>query len=310
MLAANKYTNLCCKKEKYDLIACHDWLSAISGVIAKSNSRKPLVFHVHSTEFGRSRGGGSTTIKELESFTAREADMIVTVSYAMREELDGLGFPKEKVRVMWNGVDEKKYDLKSFKRAEIDRYRKSIGVKDNERMILFTGRLTFVKGIDTLVRAMPQVLEKVKNAKLVVLGRGEMEGELKSLAEQLGITKNVIFINKWVEEKHRLLLYAAADVVCCPSRYEPFGIIALEAMSMSKPAVVGVGGLRESVMDSVTGLYCNPDNPVDIANKLTKVLEDGALASEMGTRGRGRVEKVFTWDKIAHQTLELYETVI
>jgi len=310
MLAANKFVNMCAKKEQFDVIACHDWLSAISGITAKSNVKKPLIFHVHSTEQGRSRGGGSSTIRELEKFAAQKADLIITVSYAMHDELERLGYPKEKIRVMWNGVDEKKYDMKNFGKEELAAYRKTLGVKESEKMVLFTGRLTFVKGIDTLVRAMPQVLSKVKNAKLVVLGRGEMEEEMRSLVAQLGIAEKVVFVNRWVDEKERLLLYACADAVCAPSRYEPFGIVSLEASSMGKPIVVGAGGLREAVLDGVTGLHCDPDNPVNISEKLIQMLTDEKLAASMGRKGRERVGEIFTWEKIAKQTLEIYRTLV
>ncbi|VVC02495.1 Trehalose synthase [Candidatus Burarchaeum australiense] len=310
ILSAHKFVNRVAKERKFDLIACHDWLSAMGGVIAKYNTGIPLAFHVHSTEYGRSGGGGSSTLKDLEYFTAKQANMVVTVSYAMREELQRLNFPAEKIRVMWNGVDEKKYDMQNMKRDDVRAYRKSLGVGENEKMVLFTGRLTLVKGIDTLVRAMGKVVAQQKNTKLVVLGRGEMAGELKMIASQAGIKDSMIMVDKWVDEKERLMLYAACDVLCAPSRYEPFGIVPLEAMALGKPVVVGVGGMRESVIDGRQGFYCDPNNSEDIADKLLRILKDDKLARQMGREGRERIEKVFTWKKIANQTIELYETVV
>ena len=309
-LSANKFSNEVARKENFDIVVCHDWLSAISGVIAKNSTKKPLVFHVHSTEFGRSGGGGSQTIRDLEYSTANYADRIITVSSAMREELYKLHFPADRIRVCWNGVDEKKYDISRFSKQQIDDYRKKLGVKENEKPILFTGRLTWVKGVNTLVNAMPEILRSCPEARLVVLGRGEMADELKVLARQLNITDKIIMIDKWVDEEERILLYASSYMVCAPSRYEPFGIVSLEGMSMKKPVLVGRGGLREAVVDGETGFYCEPDDAHDLAMKALKILNEPERAEKLGENGRDRVLKNFTWDKIASDTIQIYQNVI
>jgi len=298
------------RPEDYDIAVCHDWLSAMAGITVKDNTALPLAFHVHSTEYGRSAGKGSPLIKNIEYSTGQKADMVFTVSYSMEEELRALSFPEKKVRVVWNGVDEKKYNIRNFKPEALLGYRRKLGVRDDEKMILFTGRLTFVKGVDTLVRAMPSVIANVPKAKLVVLGRGEMSGEIRAMVSQLGIASKVILVDRWVDEDERLLLYASCDMVCAPSRYEPFGIVPLEGMGMAKPVVVGVGGLRETVLDGATGLYCDPNSPESIASQLTAILSDDSLARKMGLAGRRRVEKVYTWKKIAKDTISLYDTII
>ena len=310
VLAANKYVNDTARTWKADLVVAHDWLSAMAGCIAKQNTKLPYVQHFHSTEYGRSGGGGSSTVRGLEYEAAQQADMIATVSYAMREELNFLKFPAAKTRVIWNGVDEKKCDISKFAKQKRDEYRAKIGVDEKDKMILFTGRLTWVKGIDTLVRAMPAILEKAPKTKLVVLGRGEMLDELKAVAAQLNIVKNIIFIDKWVDEKERLILYASADIVCAPSRYEPFGIVSLEGMSMKKPVIVGYGGLREAVIEGQHGLYCDPNSPQNLAEQAIKLLTNDDLARKYGENGRKRVEEYFTWDKIAADTIALYETLL
>lgn len=309
ILSANKFANLVATQKDFDLLVCHDWLSALSGCIAKTNTKKPLAFHVHSTEYGRSGGRGSPTIKDLEYQTANNADLVVTVSYSMQEELNRLNFPAQKIRVMWNGVDEKKYAIQNYPKEVLDDYRKKIGIAADEKVILFTGRLTWVKGVDTLVRAMPAIVSKNPKAKLIVLGRGEMEGEISALVKQLNLGKNVLLINRWVDEDERILLYASCDVVCAPSRYEPFGIVPLEGMALNKPVVVGVGGMRETVLEGKTGLWCNPDSPDDIAAKLLEIINDDKKARVMGNESRKRVEKVYTWTKIAKDTISLYETI-
>ena len=298
------------KPSDFDIAVCHDWLSAIAGIAVKDNTDLPLAFHMHSSELGRSGGRGSPLIKNLEYSTGQKADLDFTVSYSMEEELRGLGFPEKKVRVVWNGVDEKKYNIRNFKPETLLEYRRKLGVLDDEKMILFTGRLTFVKGVDTLVRAMPAVLSRVPKSKLVVLGRGEMSGEIRAMVSQLGIASKVILVDKWVDEDERLLLYASCDLVCAPSRYEPFGIVPLEGMGMAKPVVVGVGGLRETVLDGATGLYCDPNSPESISGQLIAILSDDGLARKMGIAGRRRVEKIYTWEKIAKDTISLYDTIV
>lgn len=310
VLAANKYVNDVARKWKGDVIVSHDWLGAMAGMISKQNMKAPFIQHFHSTEYGRSGGGGSSTVRNLEYAAAQQADMIVTVSYAMREELHTLNFPAEKTRVAWNGVDEKKCNMKNFKPQRMEEEKEKLGLKPEDKMILFTGRLTWVKGIDSLVRAMPAIIAKEPKAKLAVLGRGEMYEELKALTASLNIVKNVIFINKWVNEDERLGLYAAADLICAPSRYEPFGIVSLEGMAMEKPVLVGYGGLREAVIEGQHGLYCDPNSPQNIAEQALKILGSPDLAKKYGKNGRKRVEEYFTWDKVAADTIALYETLL
>jgi len=305
-LSANKFVNEVAKKKNFDMIAAHDWLSALAGGISRTNLNIPFVFHMHSSEAGRMGGGGSQTVKDLEYFGAHKADRMITVSYSMREELFRLNFPHEKIRVSWNGVDEEKYCMRNFTPEELMEFKKKYGIKEDEKVIVFTGRLTWVKGIDALIRAMPMINSQVKT-KLIVLGRGEMLDEMKSIAGNLGVGDRVIFVSKWVEERERILLYAISDVVGAPSRYEPQGIVPLEGMALEKPVLGGAGGIRESVVDEKTGLHINPDSPENIAQAAIKILKDDNLAKEMGRNGRKRILEEFTWEKIARDTLKIYK---
>jgi len=309
VLSANKYVNEVAEKWHADIAICHDWLSAIGGATVRNSTDIPLVFHVHSTEHGRSGGKGSSTVRTLEYMTAQQADLVITVSHAMHGELNYLNFPAQKTRVVWNGVDEKKYDPHTFPEAATAGYREGLGVPRGAKLIAFTGRLTWVKGIDTLVRAMPAIVAKVPGTKLAVLGTGEMYEQLAEEARRLGLQDNIIFLNRWVEEAERMLLYASADLVCAPSRYEPFGIVALEGMSMEKPVLVGNGGLREAVIEGETGVYCDPNSPANLAEQALKVLTDDSFARRLGENGRKRVLDNFTWDKVARDTISLYEEI-
>jgi glycogen synthase len=312
-LSASKLVNFIVpqKKQHYDLLVSHDWLAAFAGIIARRNLSIPLVFHFHSTEQGRNPTG-SPTIKDIERLSAMTADCIVTVSYAMRDELVGYGYPEQKIRVIYNGVDEKKYDASRFSSDEVRTFRKQIGVADAP-MIFFVGRLTWVKGADTLVRAMTRIVQEIPDAKLVILGLGDMEHLLEQMVSDLGLERNVILHFKMVAEEERLAYYAASDVCVFPSKYEPFGIVCTEAMAMGKPVVVGArgtSGLREQVIpagEEICGYHINPYDPLDIAKFVLDILKHPGTAATMGRNGRQRVLDHFTWDHIADITLRVYE---
>ncbi len=176
-LSASKLINELIKKEgmKYDLVIAHDWLSIMGGVTVKRETGLPLAFHVHSTEKGRTMGNGSSVVSNIESRGGQMADLIVTVSYAMKDELIQLGFPKEKIEVSYNGVDPQKYNPELVSAEHIKKVRHKYGIKDDEFMILFLGRLVAVKGVDKLIMAMPHILLKIPKAKLVVVGVGDLQ---------------------------------------------------------------------------------------------------------------------------------------
>ncbi len=315
-LSASKLINNLVRMEKrtFDILVAHDWLAAIAGIVAKKNLERPLVFHFHSTEEGRT-SDGSFTVKQIENMAAETADLIVTVSYAMRDELVRLGYRENKIRVVYNGVDPEKYNPARFSAEEIRAFRERIGVGDAP-MIFFIGRLTWVKGIDMLAMAMPLILKEIPDAKLVVLGKGEMEPLLSHIVKAQGLERNVILNFAYVGEEERILYYAACDVAVFPSKYEPFGIVCTEAMSMGKPVVVGArgtSGLREQVEitgNYPTGYHINPFDPGDIAKFTVKLLADPALRKTMGDHARARVLDMFTWEVAARNTIRVYEEAI
>jgi glycogen(starch) synthase len=317
ILGASKLINDMMKKEEqnFDVVCVHDWLSSVAGIIVKNETKVPVAFHVHSTEWGRSGGQGSEVVSYFESATSQRADRIVTVSHAMQEDLVRHGWPKSKISVVWNGVDPQRYDPKSSKPDETEAIRRSYDIKPDEKMILFLGRLTWVKGVGNLVQAMPMVLEEYPNARLVILGKGEQQNDIIETANRLGINGRVVCRFEFVPEKERILHYAASDVCIFPSTYEPFGIVSLEAMSMAKPLIVGaqgVVGFREQVVPSgpdQNGIHVNGGNAADIAWGIKEVLCDSDRAKRWGENGRKRVQQYFTWAKTAEQTLQIYESL-
>ena len=316
LLSASKVVNYLVQNEHrhFDLLVSHDWIAALAGIIAKRNLKVPFVFHFHSTEQGRNPSG-SVTIKEIERLSAMTADRIVTVSYAMRDELVRFGYPEARIRVIHNGVDAEKYDPSRFTPQQVQEFREKIGVGSSP-MILFIGRLTWVKGADPLILAMPQVLKEVPDAKLVLLGIGDQEQMLSQMVRDLHLGTNVLLHFKMVPEEERLLYYAASDLCVFPSKYEPFGIVCTEAMSMGKPVVVGArgtSGFREQIIatgEGICGYHVNPHDPSDIAQYLVKILKSPDLAEKMGKNGRQRVLDHFTWDIISDRTIKIYQEVV
>jgi glycogen(starch) synthase len=316
-LTASKLINELIKKEgvNYDLVVAHDWLSIMGGVTVKKESELPLVFHVHSTEKGRTLGNGSSVVSNIELRGAKMADMIITVSYAMKDELIQLGFPKDKIEVAYNGVDPQKYDPESVSSEQVRKIKSFYGLKDDDLMILFLGRLVGVKGVDKLIMAMPHVLSKIPNARLVIVGVGDQQEYLMNLTRTMRLNQYVRFRFDFIPEEERILHYAACDVAVFPSYYEPFGIVALEAMSMEKPVVVGaagVSGMREIVVccsDEQCGYHIDPNNPSDIAWGIISSLENPERKKWLGKNGRKRVLTEFTWNKVTEKTLQLYEAV-
>jgi len=316
-LSASKFVNELVRKEgfKYDIVIAHDWLSAIAGITIKKESGLPLAFHVHSTERGRTLGNGSEVVSNIELHGAKAADLIVTVSYAMKDELVKLGFPKEKIQVCHNGVDPQKYNPETVKADDVKKIRDFYGLEDDDLMIFFIGRLVGVKGVDKLIMAMPYVLQKLPKAKLIIVGLGDLQDYLVNLVKTMKLQDCVKFRFEFIPEEERILHYAACDIAAFPSLYEPFGIVALEAMSMERPVVVGaagVSGMREIVIpcgDEQCGFHVNPSNPADIAWGITSALENPEKGKWLGKNGRRRVLNEFTWEKIAKKTLTLYEQV-
>jgi glycosyltransferase involved in cell wall biosynthesis len=318
VLSATKFVNELIKKEGYsfDVVCVHDWLSSIAGLIIKNETRIPVVFHVHSTEWGRSGGHGSRVVSHFEWETAQKADRIITVSHAMRDDLTRHGWPQSKISVVWNGVDPERYNPQNCRPEDVQKIRHKYGIPEDWNMLLFIGRLTWVKAVGNLLQAMPMILREYPKTKLVILGKGEEQRDIVEMANRLGVEENVICRFEFVPEDERILNYAAADACIFPSVYEPFGIVSLEAMSIGKPVIVGaqgVTGFREQVVPSgpdQNGIHIDGGSPADIAWGIKETLKDPQKAGKWGENGRKRVLEYFTWRKAAKQTLEIYETLL
>jgi glycosyltransferase involved in cell wall biosynthesis len=318
ILSASKFVNQLLEQEghHFDVVAVHDWLSAVAGLIVHNETDLPIVFHVHSTEWGRRGNAGSAFVARLEREMAFQSDHIITVSHAMKDDLNRHGWSPRQISVVWNGVDPSIYDPDRVTEEEATTLRARYGIGPEDSMILFVGRLTWVKGVRNLIQSMPMVREVNPSVKLVILGKGQEQRDVEELVHRLNLANHVVTRYAFASEWERLVHYAASDLCVLPSVYEPFGIVALEAMSMARPVVVGahgVVGLSEQVIASgteQTGIHVNGSDPADIAWGINMLLANIERAREIGTRGRTRVLNYFTWEQVAEQTLEVYKEVI
>lgn len=295
----------------YDLCVSHDWLGLPGGMAVRQHL--PLVYHVHGTEVGRSERPNPQLV-ELEVKGARMADMVLTVSEAMAGELVGLGVPREKIRVCYHGVDARRFDPSSVDAERLAGLRDRYGLAGDEEVILFLGRLEPVKGVPQLLAALPLIREKHPHARLVLVGRGTLQDRVRQDAERYG---GITVVDDFLTVEDKVLHYALADLCVFPSIYEPFGIVALEAAAMQRPAVVGasgVSGLREIVenpsSERPTGVHVNARDPSDIAWGVNTALEDPERLKEWGKNARARVLERFTWRSAAEETLKHYQEAI
>ncbi|MEM3153634.1 MAG: glycosyltransferase family 4 protein, partial [Candidatus Bathyarchaeia archaeon] len=216
------------------------------------------------------------------------------------------GLPQDKLIMIPNGVDAKEYDKSAD--ISLDQFRLRFALPE-EKIVLFVGRLVYEKGIHVLINAVPKVLEKV-NAKFVIVGNGYLHQSLSEHIRNIGLAHKVMFTG-FVDDNTLRNLQKCADVSVVPSLFEPFGIVALEAMAAKSPVVVSdTGGLSEIVEHEVTGVKVYPNNPDSLAWGITRVLLDENLANNLREKAFRKVTENYNWEKISQQTKKVYESVL
>jgi glycosyltransferase involved in cell wall biosynthesis len=295
--------------EKIDVFHAHDWLVADAGIGLKHVFRKPLLVTMHSTEMGRRDGLHTTTekmIHETEAWLTYEAWRVVCCSdYMINHVKWAFGLPPDKLVMVPNGVNTQCYIDAD---ADINGFRSKFALPQ-EKIVLFVGRLVYEKGVHILINAVPKVLEKV-NAKFIIVGSGYMKEQLLNIVRSMGL-EHKVFFEGFVDEQTLLKLQKCADVSVVPSLFEPFGIVALEAMAAKSPVVVSdTGGLSEIVQHDVTGVKVYPNNPDSLAWGITKVLQDDNYRQRIRENAYKIIQEKYDWEKIAQQTKKLYENVL
>ena len=310
-----------------DVVHCHTWYSHFAGIMAKLCYGIPLVITTHSLEPLRpwkreQLGRGYDASSWIEKTAIEMADALIAVSEETKEDvLKHFDVDENKIKVIYNGINLQQY-ITTPETSTLDEY----GIDKSKPYVLFVGRITRQKGIIHLVNAIKYIDPDTQ----IVLCAGapdtpEIGKEMKDAVNEVKKTrKNVIWIDKMVTKEEIIQLYSHADVFCCPSIYEPFGIINIEAMACDTAVVASaVGGIKEVVVHGETGLLISveqqdsaPFEPIDpdkfskdLADGINKVINNPELRKSMAQKGRKRVEEYFDWISIAKQVEELYKTL-
>ena len=294
---------------KIDVFHAHDWLVATAGIGLKHVFRKPFFATMHSTEIGRRNGihsGYERMIHETEAWLTYEAWKVICCSdYMVHHVQWAFGLPTDKLVMIPNGVKAEVYTKND---KDLAQFRNKYALPQ-EKIVLFVGRMVYEKGVHVLVNAAPKVLEKA-NAKFIIVGNGYMKDQLSTIVNNTGLAHKVMFTG-FVDDETLRKLQKCADVSVVPSLFEPFGIVALEAMAAKSPVVVSdTGGLSEIVNHDVDGVKAYTGNPDSLAWGINRVLTDEAYANTLRTNAYRKIQEKYNWDKIAQQTMTMYENIL
>ena len=291
----------------FDLVHGHDWLVAMACDHLARRFDAPLVATIHATEHGRHQGWvdkhPQSHIHGVERWITNRADRVIACSFYMREQVaDIFGVPEERIDVIGNGIDPD--DLQPQPGPELERLRAEFAAPD-ERLVLLIGRLVYEKGFQLALEAMPRVIEEAPGTRFLVAGSGTHEVELRRQADDLGLMDHGTFLG-WIGDDVLHSLYRIADVCVVPSIYEPFGLVALEAMASGCPCIVAdTGGLREVVPPDGAGLRFAARDPEALADVAVRLLRDEELGERLIAEGLDHV-RGFDWGDVAEQTAALY----
>src|SRR3954447_17568760 len=285
----------------FDVVHGHDWLVAPAAATLARRLRAPYVTTIHATEHGRHQGWVArhpqSHIDGVETWMARRADQVIVCSHYMRGHVaDVFGIAEDAVAVIPNGIDPLDVHPLRDLRALRERY-----AAPEEKLILLTGRLVYEKGFQLALDALPAVMRRVGAVRFVVAGAGMHQGALEDQARRLGIAERGAFLG-WIADDLLHSLYRIADLCVVPSLYEPFGLVALEAMASGCPCIVAdTGGLREVVPNDDVGLRFASRDPRSLAQMMTLVLSNPAVRYRLVTEASEHVLD-FDWCDVAQRT--------
>jgi glycogen(starch) synthase len=293
------------------LIHAHDWLAHFCAAALKYQFRLPMVATIHATEYGRNNGISGPTqeyINSVEGNLQHEAWRVIVCTEFMKRECEhALRTPWDKMDVIYNGVEASKFVLPDFTDEEKAAYRAQFAAPE-EKIVFFVGRMVREKGVQVLIESLPKVRWGYHDTKLLIVGGGQRQ-HLVNLASYLGMERHVYFTG-FVPDEDLMKIYAIIDIASFPSLYEPFGIVALEAMAARVPVVVSdAGGLPEVVQNNVTGITTYAGNSNSLADGLLKILHEPETAKRMADAAYARLQTDFNWDNLALQTVAVYDRV-
>ncbi|NMB34672.1 MAG: glycosyltransferase family 4 protein [Firmicutes bacterium] len=296
-------------QKSYDLVHAHDWLVAYAARGLKHIYTMPLLATIHATEYGRNNGlhnAEQRSIGDLEWWLTYEAWKVVCCSRHMQAELQHVfQLPADKIEIIPNGIRPEAYAITASEPAL-----EKIGFQPGEQMIFYVGRLVQEKGVQIVLEALPAISDRFPGTKFVVAGTGPHAENLKNRARELGLESRVHFLG-YISDELRNELYNAAAVAVFPSLYEPFGIVALEAMATNTPVLVSaVGGLDEIVEHETDGLKAYPGDANSLAEQVCRLLGNKEWAEKLALKAYEKALNVYSWDKIAVQTADVYKEII
>ena len=295
----------------FDLVHGHDWLVAGACDHLARRFKSPLVTTIHATEYGRHQGWvdkhPQSHIHGVEKWIANRSDRVITCSLFMRDQITEIFSVEEsRITVIPNGIDP--VDLPAGDPAELASLRSQFALPE-ENLVLLIGRLVYEKGFQLALEAMPGVIEAVPNTRFLVAGSGTHEAELHKQAEELGLMEHGTFLG-WIGDDVLHSLYRIADLTVVPSIYEPFGLVALEAMASECPCIAAdTGGLREVVPLEGAGLRFRASDPEHLAEAAIQVLSNPDLSQKMIAEGMAHI-RLFDWEDVAGRTLDLYNEIL
>ncbi|GAA1514435.1 hypothetical protein GCM10009677_54580 [Sphaerisporangium rubeum] len=299
------------------VVAVHDWMGCVAGILCRLLARTPVVFHVHTRELNagpsRRRSAVAAGIAALETVQARTARLIVVPSTGMRDELAACGWPSDRLRVIPHGFEDPEL-LRLAALGDDERDRLAATVRRRHlpggrgRLVVFAGRLSPHKGVRTLIRAAPLIAGERDDVRIVLIGaqapRTDDDAEVARLIDETGAGRHVIAGYRFLPSAEVFTHFLAADVCVFPSTYEPFGLVAIEAMALARPVVVGPGYSPEVVGDGA--VRCEHDSPEELAAAVLRCLDDPPAASRLASRGAAHVRERYTWARTAELTLAAY----
>lgn len=288
----------------------HDWLSLDAARELKYEYKLPMVATIHATEAGRHGGIFNDTsryIHEQEYWLTYEAWRIIVCSEFMKSEAERLfNSPADKIDVIYNGVKASRFEF-DWSEEERLAHRAKLALPD-EKIVMFVGRFVREKGIQVLLNAACSILAQEPNTKFLIVGGGQKE-RFERFIEWMGLREKVLFTG-FMANRSLHQLYRVADVAVFPSLYEPFGIVALEAMAAGAPVVASdAGGLQEVVLHDQTGTMSFAGDPKSLAWAVLRVLQDPERAQKLSRNARERLYTDFDWSGIGDQTIAVYERV-
>ena len=296
----------------FDVVHGHDWLVASACDHLARRFSAPLVTTIHATEHGRHQGWvdkhPQSYIHGVESWISNRADRVIACSYYMREQIsDIFDVPERRVSVIPNGIDPG--DLPALDGEELARMRAEFAAP-GQKLVVLIGRLVYEKGFQIALEAMPSLIARSPGTRFLVAGSGTHEEQLRRQASELGLMEHGTFLG-WIGDDVLHSLYRIADICVVPSLYEPFGLVALEAMASDCPCIVAdTGGLREVVPDGrQVGLRFRSRDPEALAEVAGRVLSDPGLREDMISEAREHVLS-FDWLDVAEQTSGVYDSLL